>query len=341
MKLWKAYMRMHRKSIFLFGVFSFLFFTVFSLYDLILEPVLYSVILCMIIGALVAFAGFIRFAKKHMLLKAMEERITFELGEARAANNLIEEDYARLLEILFDDKCARESAFSKERKEMLDYYTMWVHQIKTPIAAMGLVLQSQRERRDMDGELLGDLNEMEEQLFKIQQYVAMVLSYLRMGHMSSDLLIKPYSLEDMVKQVIHKYAKSFIRKKIAIELGDLSCMVLTDEKWMVFVLEQLISNGLKYTREGRISIYMEKDRDLTLVIEDTGIGIQPEDIPRIFEKGFTGFNGRSDKKSTGLGLYLCKTIISRLSHTIEIQSQPGEGTRVFIGFSMNEVDFRD
>lgn len=341
MKLWKEYMWLHRKSALLAGIFALVFFTVFSLYDLTLEPVLYGIVLCVILGGITALLGYIRFVRKHRFLQTMEQQITFELGDLGAAGNLLEEDYVKLLEILFDHKCMEESAHSKQYKEMLDYYTMWAHQIKTPIAAMRLLLQSIKETEDGKEDFRCGIGELEEQLFKIEQYVEMVLSYLRMGNMSSDMLIKEYSLNSMVKQVIRKYAKSFIRKKISIELGDLDHMVLTDEKWMVFVIEQLISNCLKYTRTGKVSVYMAEDRDKTLVIEDTGIGIQDEDLPRIFEKGFTGFNGRADKKSTGIGLYLCKSIVTKLSHTIEIQSAPGEGTKVFLGFAMDAVDFRD
>lgn len=341
MKLWREYMWLHRKSVLLSGIFTLVFFTVFSLYDLTLEPVLYGIVLCVILGGITALLGYIRFVRKHRFLQSMEQRITFELGDLGAAGNLLEEDYVKLLEILFDHKCMEESAHLKQYKEMLDYYTMWAHQIKTPIAAMRLLLQSIKETEDGKEDFRCGISELEEQLFKIEQYVEMVLSYLRMGNMSSDMLIKEYSLNSMVKQVIRKYAKSFIRKKISIELGDLDHMVLTDEKWMVFVIEQLISNCLKYTRTGKISVYMAEDRDKTLVIEDTGIGIQAEDLPRIFEKGFTGFNGRADKKSTGIGLYLCKSIVTKLSHTIEIQSAPGEGTKVFLGFAMDDVDFRD
>jgi len=114
-------------------------------------------------------------------------------------------------------------------------------------------------------------------------------------------------------------------------LAELNCQVLTDEKWLVFVIEQLLSNALKHTPQGKISIYMDKNKSKTLVIQDTGIGIQPEDLPRVFEKGFTGYNGRTDKKSTGIGLYLCKRILTKLSNTITIESEVGKGTVVKIG----------
>lgn len=155
----------------------------------------------------------------------------------------------------------------------------------------------------------------------------MVLLYLRMGDMSSDLDFQEYQLDDVIRQAIRKYSKMFILRKIRLDFQETGKRVLTDEKWLVFVIEQILSNGLKYTKKGSISIYMEED---ALVIRDTGIGISPEDLPRVFEKGFTGYNGRRDKKSTGIGLYLCKSILDRLGHKIEIRSQVGQGTSVYL-----------
>ena len=212
--------------------------------------------------------------------------------------------------------------------DMMDYYTMWVHQIKTPIAAMRLLLQS--EETSNSEELL-------DQLFKIEQYVGMVLQYLRVESMSGDLLLSRYELDDIVKQAIKKHTKSFIRKKITLHYEEIHKKVLTDEKWLVFVIEQLISNALKYTNSGSISIYLDKELPDTLVIEDTGIGICPEDLPRVCEKGYTGYNGRADKKSTGIGLYLCKRILNKLSHTMTITSEVSTGTKVYINLAMKEL----
>ena len=146
----------------------------------------------------------------------------------------------------------------------------------------------------------------------------MVLGYLKIDGTSSDLLLQNYSLLDIVRQSVRKYAYMFIRKNIILELKEMNCTVLTDEKWLVFVIEQILSNALKYTSSGKISIYMEDTEEKLLIIEDTGIGIAEEDLPRVFEKGFTGYNGRMDKKATGIGLYLCKKILDKLSHKITI-----------------------
>ena len=125
-------------------------------------------------------------------------------------------------------------------------------------------------------------------------------------------------------------------KKISLDFQPTNYKVLTDEKWLVFVIEQLLSNAIKYTNKGKISIYPLEDKKL--VIEDTGIGISKEDIPRIFDKGFTGYNGRTDKKATGLGLYLCKNILDKLSHKISIESEVGVKTKVILDLAMVNVN---
>ena len=164
----------------------------------------------------------------------------------------------------------------------------------------------------------------------------MVLSYIRLGSNENDFVIKEYDLDNIVRQAIRKYAPLFIRKKINLDFQPTNYKVLTDEKWLVFVIEQLLSNAIKYTNKGKISIYPLEDKKL--VIEDTGIGISKEDIPRIFDKGFTGYNGRTDKKATGLGLYLCKNILDKLSHKISIESEVGVKTKVILDLSMINVN---
>jgi hypothetical protein len=173
--------------------------------------------------------------------------------------------------------------------------------------------------------------ELEGELLKIEQYVEMVLGYLRLGSDSTDYLFRNCGLDGMLRQSVRKYARLFILKKISLDFQETGRTVLTDEKWLCFVIEQLLSNALKYTPAGgRIRIYADGE---TLVISDNGIGIQPEDLPRVFEKGFTGFNGREDRKSTGIGLYLCSQVMDRLNHGITITSRPGKGTLVRLDLS--------
>lgn len=222
------------------------------------------------------------------------------------------------------------------RQEMLDYYSLWAHQIKIPLSAMDLILQS------VEGETKGDrvefMRSMKMELFKTEQYVDMVLSYLRMEGMSNDLCLKWQPLNDIVCQAVKKYSQLFILKKIRLDYQQSQEMVLTDQKWLLLVLEQLLSNALKYTKKGTISIYMDSQTKGVLVIKDEGIGIEAEDLPRIFEKGFTGYNGRKDKKATGIGLYLCKAVCDRLNHELCIESSPGKGTKASL--NLYRKDFR-
>lgn len=207
----------------------------------------------------------------------------------------------------------------KQRKDSIDYYTTWVHQIKVPISVMKLILQ---------GEDTNENKELLSELFKVEEYVEMVLCYFRLDSSSSDFVFKEYELDDIIKKSIRKYASQFIRKKISLNYKGTDKIILTDEKWLSFIIEQILSNAIKYTDKGVITISVDKDKILS--ISDTGIGIAEEDIHRIFEKGFTGYNGRADKKSTGLGLYLCKRAANKISHKIYVESEVGKGSTFFI-----------
>lgn len=181
-----------------------------------------------------------------------------------------------------------------------------------------------------------------QELFKIENYVEMALNYLRFEEMSNDLVLERNSLEQLVRQVVKKYAAIFIYNHISIQLEHLDYTVLTDEKWFCFVLEQILSNALKYTKQGSVKISAEESANgLRVLVKDTGIGIRSEDLPRIFEKGFTGYNGRMDKKASGLGLYLCKGVCEKLGHGISVASKEGEGTTVMITLQCEKVQQGD
>lgn len=181
-----------------------------------------------------------------------------------------------------------------------------------------------------------------QELFKIESYVEMALNYLRFEEMSNDLVLERNSLEQLVRQVVKKYAAIFIYNHISIQLEHLDYIVLTDEKWFCFMLEQILSNALKYTKQGSVKISAEESvNGLKVSVKDTGIGIRSEDLPRIFEKGFTGYNGRMDKKASGLGLYLCKGVCEKLGHGISVASKEGEGTTVMITLQCEKVQQGD
>ena len=326
-RLLRKYLREHAGQICLYIGILVIFQVVFFLHNIRTDAVRYGCFLTVGWMALYGGIGFARFYKRCRELEENQTAILTDISRMPEAAGQLEAQYQEIIEQLYSRMRELESAGRISRQEMLDYYGMWVHQIKTPIAALKVMIQSlEEERAD-----LPYVREMKLELFKVEQYVEMVLSYLRMEDMSGDLMFEEYSLDAIVRQAVRKYSRMFILKKIRLDLGPLDHQVLTDEKWLVFVVEQILSNALKYTKEGGISIYMTRYLDRpVLAIEDTGIGISAEDLPRVFEKGFTGYNGRADKKSTGIGLYLCKKIMDRLHHNIYIESQEGQGTKVYL-----------
>ncbi len=313
------YLKQKRRDTLLFCIFSIIFTMVFYLYKLAVEAVLYAALISSVVGLIFITIDFISFYRQHKILSELRHKITIGIDDLPKANNLLEQDYNTLIGIIHHDKIRMINRYESTNSDMVDYYTLWVHQIKTPISAMRLLLMSQND---------SDNKELLSELFKIEQYVEMVLCYLRLDSSFTDYVIKEYPLDSIVKQAVHKYAPLFIRKKIKLELSPLDCMVLTDEKWLLFVIEQILSNAIKYTSKGKVSIHLCDNK--TLVIKDTGMGIAKEDLPRLGEKGFTGYNGRADKKATGIGLYLSKRILKKLSHSITIDSIVGSYTKVSI-----------
>lgn len=321
------YVKSRKYILLLFLLCSLVHVIVLFVYGHETEPVWYATVLFLVLMAVIGFFDFCRQRKKYKLLQDYDINGDKSLQELVEETNPIATQYCRIISELQDSQREQDNSYRRREKEASDFYTMWVHQIKTPIAALQVLLQTDAE----------NISGMKGELFKIERYVDVVLNYLRMDDMNSDLLLKHYSLESMVKQAVKKYTPLFIQSKLSLKLEDLDGVVLTDEKWTVFVLEQILSNALKYTKKGGIRIYArigeEKDVKVTrLTIEDTGIGICVEDLPRIYDRAFTGYNGRDDKKASGLGLYLCKTILQKVGHDIAIESEQGQGTAVTITF---------
>lgn len=292
---------------------------VFWLYGLPGEGLVYTLVLWAAGFSVLGGVDFFRFRRCHRDLEKLHKEILVTAENLPRPGCLIEEDYQSLLRLLESTLRERQAQADQAMADQLAYYTLWVHQIKTPIAAMDLLLQ-QGER--------GPAAQAE--LFKISQYVDMALQYVRLDGTTRDLHLSQVSLDQVIRQVVRKYAKLFILKKIRLDFRETGLTVLSDEKWLAFLLEQLLSNALKYTPEGgQVAIFGEP-REI-LMIADTGIGIAPEDLPRVFERGFTGQNGRLDKKATGIGLYLCRRVTELLGHTLSITSAPGKGTQVRVG----------
>lgn len=328
-QIMKFYLKEKYRMVFSYLFIAAVFYMVAFLYgyEQIYRNMLYAVVLVLFFGSLFLLTDYFNYYRKcralFFALQKEEER-TRELPETR---NLPEILYQRILEAAEQDKRKLLTEYDEKKKDMADYYTMWTHQIKTPIAAMRLLLQNSSSQTEL------------EELFKIEQYAEMALYFARLDSLSSDLLFRKCDVQEIVKQAVKKYSVLFLRSGLSFRMEEFEIEAVTDEKWLSFVVEQVFSNALKYTHKGGISIYgadasgaIVQGRASYLVIEDTGIGIRESDLPRIFERGFTGYNGRMDKKSTGLGLYLCDQIMKRMAHTIRVESAPGKGTKAVLGF---------
>ncbi len=226
---------------------------------------------------------------------------------------LLLEEVARLEEAQADLR----ASYRQERDELEDYYTMWAHQMKIPLAASQLLLGEMSKGSTQQA--------MERELFKMEHYTGLVLNYLRLQSFHDDLVVEQVDLEVLVRQLVKKYSLFFIQESIALELGQLSKLLVTDRKWLSLLLEQFLSNAVKYSKGGKVNIYLDSD---DLVISDTGIGIAPSDLHRVFERGFSGYNGRRTQQSSGLGLYLAKRIADKLGYGLKLTSELGQGTTV-------------
>lgn len=320
--------RVGQLSLFLliFAILGLLFF----LYRLPSEIVVFSLVLCGTIALIFCAGDYAAFRRRHGALVGVLRAMPDVSEPLPVTEGQIGTDYSEIIVALRQENARLRAASVVRREEMDDYYTLWAHQIKTPIAAMWLIMQSSGETLDT-----AEKAELETELFRTEQYVELAMSYQKLTGDGSDFVIAQHPLDDIVRQAVRKYARQLIRKNLSLRYDGVDMTVLTDEKWLQFVIEQVLSNALKYTREGGISIYLRSSCEL--VVEDTGIGIAQEDLPRIFEKGFTGYNGRADKKSTGIGLYLCRRILKKLGHTIAVESAPGKGTRVILGLAYNDL----
>ncbi len=322
MKLFFAYLREHVRLILAALGAAAVFAVSFALYKLPLLAVLYPALLCLVTAAVLVIMDFMRVKRRHAEFQSLTELTAADEKLLPPVRSIDDADYRRVIALLADSRESLSLSAQRRRSDAIDYYTVWVHQIKTPIASMRLTLQgfdSPESRR-----LSSDLG-------RIEQYVGMALVYLRLDSESSDYVIRELELDPLILRSVKKFAGEFISKHLRLELEPTGALVVSDEKWLAFVLEQVLSNSLKYTREGSVRIYLDAPK--TLCIRDTGIGIAPEDLPRIFEKGYTGRNGRSDLRASGLGLYLCRRVCNNLGHRISAVSEPDRGTEIRIDLS--------
>lgn len=314
------------------------------------QDLVYAAVLDAIFLLITVLVGFFRYSSKVKALSNALKRPVGEQAQLPEATGDVEILYHRLLENQSIARSESESSAAIRQSQMRDYYSMWVHQIKTPISAMKLLLEAEREELGQlicDDEqsqyLLSDnMDSFEDELFRIEEYVSMALQYQRVSSTENDFVLEKVSVDGVIRDTIKKYAKIMIRRHIGINYSGTGQEVYTDGKWLAFMLEQILSNAIKYIPQGFVTIETAEEKDrFFITIKDTGIGIKAEDLPRVFEKGYTGYNGHADKKATGIGLYLCRQMADKLGHTIRMESEIGKGTKVWIGFDLDYSDVRD
>ncbi|MFG6337117.1 MAG: sensor histidine kinase [Lachnospiraceae bacterium] len=349
-----AYLRERLASVLFYVIEACLFLMVAALYGY--EGVLANMTYAL---GLAAFFGGCFFVWDYMKYREKYKALTRILSAEERSDSLpqtssgMERVYQQIIMAQEAEKKALVTQLDEKQQNMADYYTMWTHQIKVPLSAMDLLLQnadavSSANRMADGGGETQIARQLREEVFKTGQYVDMALHYARMESISSDLAFARLDVDELVKKALKKFWLLFSGAGISLQLEACHTYVVTDGKWFSFVIEQVLSNALKYTKTGAISIYGtdESGARVTeacgyLVIEDTGIGIEESDLPRIFERGFTGYNGRMENKSTGIGLYLCRQIMDRLGLSIHVESERGRGTKVFLGIAQEASQLND
>ena len=263
------------------------------------------------------------------ILKSLDQK--YLITEIVEDTNFI--DGKIMLEYLYEiDKSMHEyvNKYKSNSKEFIEYIELWCHEIKTPISTIKLIIENNHNEIT---------NSIEEEINKIETYIEQVLYFSRSGNVEKDYIIKNTNLKEVINKVIKKNRKTLISKKIKVEINELY-NTNTDAKWIEFIINQIISNSIKYSKdkESFIKIYSKNNKNnVILYIEDNGIGINSSEIGRVFDKGFTGSNGRKKYNSTGIGLYLCKKLCNKLGHNIEISSKENSKTIVTIIFPKSSM----
>ena len=228
-------------------------------------------------------------------------------------------------ERLVNENKTLKSEMLNQKDDLNAYFLMWLHQIKTPMTVSKLLLEKPDDTTN---------TKLKMQLMYIEQYINMAMNYLKMIDHSTDMDITEVNLDDIIKNLLKKYSLLFIHNHISLEYQSNLTYVISDSQWLTILIEQILSNALKYTENGKIAIqYLEEKH--ALEIKDTGIGIRSEDIPKIFDRGYSGFNGRMNEKSSGLGLYLARKISERLNIQIEVESKLSKGSIFRLVFPTN------
>lgn len=216
-----------------------------------------------------------------------------------------------------------------ERKDLEEYFLLWVHQIKTPITVSDLILQKEKTPYTC---------QLKEQMFYIREYTNMAINYMKLKDRQADMDIAEVEIDQLLKSLLRNYSGLFIDKNISLDYQPIDTKIITDARWATILIEQILANALKYTNSGKITLSFDRDKN-ALKVKDTGIGIKSEDINKIFDRGYSGFNGRINEKSSGIGLYLVKKIAILLNIKIEVCSTVNVGSEFIICFPKQSYNF--
>ena len=321
-RIFAPWLRSRGGSIAAFFAFAAIFALSFYLYRLPLAAVLYPAGLCAALGLLLLALDYARTWRRHRAALRLRTPAAARQVELPMPGTVAEADAEAVALCLRQELYTVTAAAERRYTDMVEYYTLWAHQIKTPLAAMRLTLA---------GEDSHAARSLCVELARTERYVDMVMAYLRLDTAAGDYVFRETAVDPLVREAVKRFSGEFIAKRLTVDITETGIVTVTDAKWLSFVLEQLLSNALKYTRTGGVRIFTPAPARLS--IADSGIGISPEDLPRIFERGYTGGSGRADAHSSGIGLYLCRRVCDLLGIGLTATSTVGVGTTVTLDFT--------
>ncbi|WP_175578080.1 sensor histidine kinase [Indiicoccus explosivorum] len=324
----KHFLPAMRPQLIVYAGTSFLFVLVYVLGRLPISLLLYSLELSAFLFLMYLAFQYVRYVRRYRTITQLQQADLPRLDDLPVTANPADRLYVDKIADLLTERRELEKRYMEKEADQLDYFTLWLHQIKTPIAAISLLRQRLTDHEH-------ESKQIAKELLRLEDYTGMALNYLKLEADGGDLDLAEVALDEVIKKAVRKYSILFIYNGIRLDYEPLGVKVLSDGRWLGVLIEQLLSNSLKYTDAGTVKIYMEPEE--TLVIEDSGIGIRPEDLPKVFNKGYSGLNGRLNEKSSGLGLYLSRRICRRLGHDLSIESAVGKGTKVRIRLGREEV----
>lgn len=330
--LFKLFLFAVRQQIFIFIVMALVFASIFILNSLPFTLYLYSMELGLFFFLIYLVIQYFRYKKRYEAIVLAGEAHSVNIDDIASATDPADQLYLEKISELQQTIRDMSNQHAERQADQLDYFTLWLHQIKTPLSAISLLNQSDTR---------SESKKIAQEILRLEDYTHMALNYVKLEETGSEMDLSEVDLDSVIKRAVKKYSILFIHKGIKLNYQPLDTKILSDGQWLQTLIEQILSNSLKYTASGSISIYLDHEKEQTLIIEDTGVGIRKEDLPKIFNKGYSGLNGRLHEKSTGLGLFISRKICKRIGHELTIESELGKGTRAAVYLGREEMTVFD